>query len=249
MLLKNHVAIVTGAASERGIGRAIAQLMIDHGATVAVLDINNDALGKTCEALGDKARGYRCNVSDWAQTKACFDQIVADLGVPHTLVNNAGITQPKGLLEIEEADFDAVIGVSLKGSFFCSKAVVPYMQREHRGSVISISSISAERGGGIFGGPHYSAAKAGMLGLTRALARNHAREGIRFNAVCPGFVETDITAGRLSAEQHQAIEDSIPMGRTGVPQDVARVCVFLASGLSEYVTGEVIDVNGGMHID
>lgn len=249
MLLENHVTVVTGAASKRGIGRATAKLMIEHGATVAMLDTNSDALNVTCKELGDRARGYVCDVTDWTGAKACFAELVADLGVPHTLVNNAGITQSKGLLEIEEADFDAVIGVSLKGSFFCSKALIPYMQREQRGSVINISSVSAERGGGIFGGPHYSAAKAGMLGLTRALARNYARDGIRVNAVAPGFVETDITAGRLSPEQHRAIEESIPMGRTGSPRDVARICVFLASELSEYVTGEVVDVNGGMHID
>jgi NAD(P)-dependent dehydrogenase (short-subunit alcohol dehydrogenase family) len=248
MLLQDHIAVVTGGASERGIGRATAELMLAHGAAVAIVDSNEEALAATCAALGERARGYVGNVTDWDQTRDCFARIVADLGVPHTLVNNAGITQPKGLLEIADADFDAVIGVSLKGGFHCAKAVVPYMARQRRGSIINMSSVSAERGGGIFGGPHYSAAKAGLLGLMRALARDHAREGIRVNAIAPGFIETGITGDNLSAEQRQMIAESIPMGRMGAPLDVARVCVFLASELSEYVTGEVIDVNGGMHI-
>lgn len=249
MLLDNHLAVITGAASARGIGSATARLMMQHGAQVAILDTDRDALDSTCESLDDGAHGYRCDVTDWTAIQECFQRIVQELGPPDTLVNNAGITQPKGMLEIEESDFDAVIEVNLKGTFFCTKAVLPYMQERGRGSVINMSSVSAERGGGIFGGPHYSAAKAGVLGLMRAVARNHAREGIRCNAVAPGFIETDITAGKLSAEQHQGIRESIPAGRTGSPEDVARICVFLASELSEYVTGEVVDVNGGMHID
>lgn len=249
MLLNSQVAVVTGAASPRGIGRATAELMLEFGASVAILDTNEEALDATCKQLGDRAKGCVCDVTDWSQTRRCFDSIVNDLGLPRILVNNAGITQPKRLLEIEEGDFDAVLAVNMKGTFFCSKAVVPLMKQAGGGSIINMSSVSAERGGGIFGGPHYSAAKAGILGLTRALARDHARDGVRVNAVAPGFIETDITGGKLTNEQHEAIAESIPMGRTGRPLDVARVCVFLASDLAGYVTGEVVDVNGGMHID
>lgn len=249
MLLQDHIAVITGAASPRGIGRATAALFLEHGATVAVLDRDRETLERSCAELGECARPYACDVTDWASVQAAMEAVVRELGVPHTLVNNAGITQPRGLLEIEERDYDAVLDVNLKGTFFCCKALVPHLQRAGRGSIANMSSVSAERGGGIFGGPHYSAAKAGILGLTRALARSHAADGIRVNAVAPGFIETDITAGRLTEAQHRQIRESIPMGRTGQPLDVARICLFLASELSEYVTGEVIDVNGGMHID
>jgi len=249
MLLEDHIAVITGAASPRGIGRATAELFLEHGATVAVIDRDRQALETTCRELGERAHPYACDVTDWESVRSAIESVVAELGVPHTLVNNAGITQPKGLLDIEEGDFDAVMDVNLKGAFFCSKALMPHLTSAGRGSIVQMSSVSAERGGGIFGGPHYSAAKAGMLGLMRALARNHAADGVRVNAVAPGFIETDITAGKLSDAQHRQIRESIPMQRTGRPLDVARICLFLASDLSEYVTGEVIDVNGGMHID
>jgi NAD(P)-dependent dehydrogenase (short-subunit alcohol dehydrogenase family) len=165
------------------------------------------------------------------------------------LVNNAGITQPKRIDEISEDDYDAVLDVNLRGTFLCSKAVIPHMRKAGKGSIVSMSSVSAKRGGGVFGGSHYSAAKAGIIGLTRAMARELAPEGIRVNAVAPGLIDTDITKGKLSPELKAQIIDTIPMKRMGLPIDVARACLFFASELSSYVTGEIMDVNGGMYID
>jgi NAD(P)-dependent dehydrogenase (short-subunit alcohol dehydrogenase family) len=165
------------------------------------------------------------------------------------LVNNAGVTQPKRIDQITISDYDIVMDVSLRGAFLCSQAVLPFMRQCGRGSIICISSVSAKRGGGIFGGPHYSAAKAGMLGLARALARDLAPENIRVNAIAPGLVDTDITGGQISAERMAAIIKDIPLGRIAQPLDIARACLFFASSLAGYVTGEVMDVNGGSHID
>ena len=249
MLLSGEVAVVTGGAFGRGLGQAIARLYAEQGARVAVTDINGQGAQKLADSLGSMHRGYRCDVSKRSEVEALFSQIEQDLGPPSILVNNAGITQPKGISEITEADYDAVLDVNLRGTFLCSKVVIPDMRRLGRGSIICISSVSAKRGGGIFGGPHYSASKAGILGLARAMARELAPEGIRVNAVAPGLIDTDITKGKLSDEQLADVLKSIPMGRLGQPIDVARACLFFASSLSEYVTGEVMDVNGGMHID
>ncbi|MBW1766230.1 MAG: SDR family oxidoreductase [Deltaproteobacteria bacterium] len=249
MLLNGEVAVVTGGASARGIGQAIARLYAEQGAHVAVTDIDGQGAQKLADSLGSVHRGYRCDVTKHSEVEAVFSQIAQELGPVSILVNNAGITQPKGISEITEADYDAVLDVNLRGTFLCSKAVIPNMRRLGRGSIICISSVSAKRGGGIFGGPHYSASKAGILGLTRAMARELAPEGIRVNAIAPGLIDTDITKGKLSDEQKADVLKSIPMGRMGQPIDVARACLFFASSLSEYVTGEVMDVNGGMHID
>ena len=249
MLLTGEVAVVTGAASQRGIGQAIARLYAEQGANVAVVDKDGQGAQRSAERLGSIHRGYRCDVARRTEVEAVFLQVAQELGPISILVNNAGITQPKRISEITEADYDAVLDVNLRGAFLCSQAVIPGMRRLGRGSIICISSVSAKRGGGIFGGPHYSAAKAGILGLTRALARELAPEGIRVNAIAPGLIDTDITQGKLSDELKAEIVRAIPMGRLGQPMDVARACLFFAGSLSEYITGEVMDVNGGMHID
>lgn len=249
MLLSGQVAVVTGGASEHGIGRATACLFAQYGAHVAVLDIDGQGAQLAGDSLGSEHRGYHCDVTIGSEVQTVFSQVASDLGSPSILVNNAGITQPKRIAEITEADYDKVLDVNLRGTFLCSKAVLPYMRRLGSGSIICMSSVSAKRGGGIFGGPHYSAAKAGILGLARAMARELAPEGIRVNAIAPGLIHTDITRGKMSPEQEADIVKSIPMGRIGQPIDVARACLFFASPLSEYVTGEVMDVNGGMHID
>jgi len=249
MLLQSEIAVVTGGASERGIGQAIARLFAEEGAHVAVLDIDGERAQKVAASMGDEHGGYRCDVTSQTEVQSVFSQVTGDLGPPAILVNNAGITQPKRMAEITEEDYDAVLDVNLRGTFLCSKAVLPYMLELRRGSIICISSVSAKRGGGIFGGPHYCAAKAGILGLMRAMAREFAPEGIRVNAIAPGLIDTDITKGKLTGELKAEIIKTIPIGRLGLPIDVARACLFFASHLSEYVTGEVMDVNGGMHID
>lgn len=249
MLLQDEIAVVTGAASRRGLGQAIARLFAEHGAKVAVLDIDAEGARRVAADLGPSHRGLRCDVTKASEVEAVITQAAQELGPPSILVNNAGITQPKRIDEITEEDYDAVLDVSLRGTFLCSKAVIPHMQRLGKGSIICMSSVSAKRGGGIFGGPHYCAAKAGILGLTRTLARDLAPDGIRVNALAPGLIDTDITQGKLTDELKAQIIETIPIGRLGRPLDVARACLFFASDLSGYVTGEVMDVNGGMHID
>jgi NAD(P)-dependent dehydrogenase (short-subunit alcohol dehydrogenase family) len=247
MLLEGKVAIITGAGSARGIGRATARLFAEHGARLALLDLRGAQ--DVAAELGDQHCGYTCDVTDQAQVRATFAQIEADLGPAEVLVNNAGISQPKRIDEISEQDYDAVMDVSMRGTFLCSQAALAGMRKLGRGSIVNLSSVSAKRGGGIFGGPHYSAAKAGILGLTRALARDLGREQIRVNAVAPGLVDTDITQGQVVGERLEAVLRDIPLGRIAQPIDVARACLFLASDLAGYITGEVMDVNGGSHID
>jgi NAD(P)-dependent dehydrogenase (short-subunit alcohol dehydrogenase family) len=245
-LLDGRTAIITGAASPRGLGRATAQLFAEHGARIAVLDLDAGAAEAAAAALpGTGHIGLACDVTDkWA----CADAVAAVLdafGQVDVLVNNAGITQPLKLMQIEPENYEAVTDVNLRGTLYMSQAVIPHMRAQKAGSIVNISSVSAQRGGGIFGGPHYSAAKAGVLGLTKAMARELAPDGIRANAVCPGFIATDITAGKLTPEMMETILDGIPMGRAGEASDVAGCCLFLASSLSAYVTGSEVDVNGG----
>lgn len=249
MLLDDAVAIVTGAASKNGIGRAIAQAFSDYGARVAILDLDEGSAEQAAKSIGEAHSGYGCDVTRAQDVEEALSRVAEDLGYPSVLVNNAGITQPKRLEEITDEDYDAVLDVNLRGTLLCSRTIVPYMRVAGAGNIICMSSVSAKRGGGVFGGPHYSAAKAGILGLMRAMARDLAPEGIRVNAVAPGFINTDITQGQLSDDQLNQIAREIPMGRAGEAKEVANACLFLASELSSYVTGEVLDVNGGSHID
>jgi NAD(P)-dependent dehydrogenase (short-subunit alcohol dehydrogenase family) len=249
MLLEGEIAVITGAASERGLGQGIAKLFSEHGATVAILDLDENTAKERAESLGSGHGGYRCDVTNRKEVISAISSVVRDLGTPTVLVNNAGITQPKKMMEITDANYDAVLDVSLRGTFICSQEVIPLMRKAGKGSIISISSVSAKRGGGIFGGPHYSAAKAGIMGLTRAMARELAPDGIRVNALAPGLIDTDITQGKLTPKLKAEIVEGIPMKRIGKPSDVAGACLFFASELSSNVTGEIMDVNGGMHID
>lgn len=244
-LLDGKFAIITGAASPRGLGKATAKLFAEHGATVAIIDLNEDDAVKAALELGEQHIGLKGDVTD----KATCDAIIAKLhktwGKIDILVNNAGITQPLKSLEINADNYDAVMDVNLRGTLYMSQAAIPFMRDANAGSIINMSSVSAQRGGGIFGGPHYSAAKAGILGLTKAMAREFAPFNVRLNAICPGFIATDITAGKLTEEMHKTVLEGIPMGRAGKATDVAGCALFLASDLSQYCTGTEIDVNGG----
>ncbi len=246
MLLDGTVAVISGAASPRGIGLATARLFAAHGARVAILDLHDS--GEAAAGLGPMHRGYACDVTDRAACGQAVGQAIADLGGIDVLVNNAGITQPLKLMEIGPEQWDAVLDVNLRGVLNLSQAAVPHMRERRAGSIACMSSVSAQRGGGIFGGPHYSAAKAGVLGLAKAMARELGPDGIRVNCVTPGLIQTDITGGRLTPAMKTEIAATIPLGRLGEAEDVARVFLFLASELSGYVTGAVIDVNGGMLI-
>ncbi len=245
-LLDARTAIITGAASARGLGKATAILFAEHGARVAILDLDEaQAQAAAADLPGDGHIGLACNVTDKAACADATTKALDAFGQVDILVNNAGITQPLKIMGIEPENYDAVLDVNLRGTLYMSQALIPHMRERKSGSIVNISSVSAQRGGGIFGGPHYSAAKAGILGLTKAMARELAPDGIRSNAVCPGFIATDITGGKLSPEMLDQILDGIPMGRAGEASDVAGCCLFLASNLSAYVTGSEVDVNGG----
>ena len=164
------------------------------------------------------------------------------------LVNNAGITQPLKIMDIEPRNYEAVLDVNLRGTLYMSQAAIPRCARSESGAIVCMSSVSAQRGGGIFGGPHYSAAKGGVLGLAKAMARELGPDGIRVNSVTPGLIQTDITGGKLTDELKAQIAAGIPLKRLGVADDVANACLFLASDLSSYITGAIVDVNGGMLI-
>jgi NAD(P)-dependent dehydrogenase (short-subunit alcohol dehydrogenase family) len=252
MLLRGRTAVISGAASPRGIGLATARRFAAEGARIAILDIDTGAAKAAAESLEPVSAGPHlgvgCNVADREACASAIDSVIGSFGQIDVLINNAGITQPVKLLEITPSDWERVQDVNLKGVLFLSQAVIPHMRRRKGGSIACMSSVSAQRGGGIFGGPHYSAAKAGVLGLAKAMAREFGPDGIRVNCVTPGLIGTDITAGKLTDEMKSKILEGIPLGRLGEANDVAGIYTFLASDLSAYVTGAVIDVNGGMLI-
>jgi NAD(P)-dependent dehydrogenase (short-subunit alcohol dehydrogenase family) len=248
MLLKGKNAVISGAASARGIGRATAKLFAEHGARVAVLDLDAEGAKNAAGELGKGHIGLGCDVADLESCESAAKQTIAAFGQVDILINNAGISQPVKLMEIEPKDWQRVVDVNMTGVLYLSQAFVPHMRSRKQGSIACMSSVSAQRGGGIFGGPHYSAAKAGVLGLAKAMARELGPDGIRVNSVTPGLIQTDITGDKLTPEMRTDIVKGIPLGRLGDAEDVARIYLFLASDLSSYVTGAVIDVNGGMLI-
>ena len=247
-LLSGKVALITGAASMNGIGRKTAQLFASQGATVVIADLDDEASKEAAAVLGSEHLGVAANVTKLEDCQSAVAQVLACYGRLDVLVNNAGITQPVKLLEITGSDYDRITDVSLRGTLYMSQAVVPAMKAQGAGSIICMSSVSAQRGGGIFGGPHYSAAKAGVLGLAKAMARELGPDGIRVNSITPGLIQTDITAGKLTDAMRAEILKGIPLQRLGNAVDVANACAFLASDLSSYLTGVTLDVNGGMLI-
>jgi len=248
MLLTDKTAVISGAASPRGIGRASARLFANHGARVAILDLDAAAAKGAAEELGPGHIGIGCDVGDLTNCRQAAEQAIAAFGKVDILINNAGISQPLKLMDIAPEDWQLVVDVNLTGVLYLSQAFIPHMRTRKQGSIACMSSVSAQRGGGIFGGPHYSAAKAGVLGLSKAMARELGPDGIRVNSVTPGLIQTDITGGKLTPEMTADIIKGIPLNRLGDAKDVANIYLFLASDLSAYVTGAVIDVNGGMLI-
>jgi NAD(P)-dependent dehydrogenase (short-subunit alcohol dehydrogenase family) len=248
VLLQNRIAIVTGAASARGIGKAMAAVFAKNGAKVVILDLDADAASAAARDIGAEHLGLKCDVTKKPDCDAAAKKVIDRFGQIDVLVNNAGITQPLKFMEIQPSNYEAVTDVSLRGSLYMSQAVVPHMRSRKSGSIVMLSSVSAQRGGGIFGGPHYSAAKAGVLGLARAMARELGPDNIRVNSVTPGLIQTDITGGKLTDALKVDIIKGIPLARLGDAIDVANCCLFLASDLSSYLTGVTLDVNGGMLI-
>jgi len=248
VLLKGKFAIVSGGAGVRGIGFATARTFAEQGARVAILDIDADGARRAAAELGPNHIGIGCNVTDKADCDRAVAEVIAAFGRIDILINNAGITQAIKVWDIDDASWTRIQDVNLKGVLFLSQAVMPHMRAAKSGSIACMSSVSAQRGGGILGGAHYSAAKAGVLGLAKAMARELGGDGIRVNCVAPGLIQTDINAGKISDEKRIEILAGIPLNRLGVPQEVANVFLFLASDLSAYLTGNTIDVNGGMLI-
>jgi len=248
MLLAGKVAVISGAANPRGIGFATARLFAAHGAKVAILDLDETASRNAASELGAEHRGFACNVVEPAACKAAAGAVLEAFGQADVLINNAGITQPVKTMDITPEDLRRILAVNLDGVLYLSQAFIPHMRERKQGSIACMSSVSAQRGGGVFGGPHYSAAKAGVLGLAKAMARELGPDNIRVNCVTPGLIQTDITGGKLTDEMQRDILKGIPLNRLGNADEVAGVYLFLASDLSSYVTGAVIDVNGGMLI-
>lgn len=245
-LLEGKVAIITGAA--RGIGKAIAVEFAKQGASVAFTDIAADDnfanTEKELKAFGVMAKGYASNASDYQQSEETVEQIVKDFGRVDILVNNAGITRDGLLMRMSEQQWDMVININLKSAFNLTKGVLKYMMKQHSGSIINMSSVVGVSGNA--GQANYSASKAGLIGFTKSVAQELGSRGIRCNAIAPGFIITEMTA-KLPEEVRESWAAKIPLRRGGTPEDVANVCVFLGSDLSSYVSGQVINVCGGMN--
>lgn len=242
---ENRVALITGAA--RGIGATIALALAAEGTDIAVVDYGEksaaeETLAKIAER-GVRVAYYRCDVSDFAAAKATADAVVKDFGKIDILVNNAGVTADKLLVRMEEEDWDRVININLKGCFNMIKHVTPYMMRKRYGRIVSISSVVGLMGNA--GQANYSASKAGIIGLTKTVAKEFAPRGVTANAVAPGFIKTAMTEA-LSEEQKQAMYKLIPLGKLGETEDIAEAVLFLVSDRARYITGEVLRVDGGM---
>lgn len=244
-LLTGKTAIITGAS--RGIGRAIALTFAGEGAHVAFTDLRRDVNMESTEneliKLGVRAKGYASDASSFAECENLVNTVIQDFGRVDILVNNAGIARDNLLMRMLESDWDMVLGVNLKSVFNMTKAIQRHMLKQRFGSIINMSSIVGVRGNA--GQANYSASKAGMIGFTKSIAQELGSRNIRCNAIAPGFIESEMTA-QLPAEARESWLKNIPLRRSGTPQDVANAALFLASDLSDYITGQVIQVCGGM---
>lgn len=246
-MLENKVALITGAS--RSIGRQIAISMAKAGANIAIVFANNDEAANSTllEVLaeGVQAKCYKCDVSDFSETESVIKQVCADFGRIDILVNNAGITKDKLVLQMSEEEYDKVLDTNLKGAFNMIRHTYRQFLRNRYGRIINITSVSGLMGNA--GQANYSASKAGLVGLTKTIAKELAAKGVTCNAIAPGYIGTDMTSA-MNEEAKEAIANAIPLKRIGKPEDVANLAVFLASDLSEYITGEVIKVDGGLYI-
>jgi NAD(P)-dependent dehydrogenase (short-subunit alcohol dehydrogenase family) len=237
MLMKEKVCVIVGTASPKGIGRAAVELFREQAATVVAVDI----------AMDDPRAGIRCDVVDAEDCERMFSEVIARHGRLDCLVNCAGTVSPKGMLDIGMQDFDRILETNLKGAFNLCQGALRRFREQRSGVIVNVSSLAAQRGGGLLGGPHYAAAKGGVISLTRAIAREFGPLGIRANVVCPAMIGTGMLDG-FSRERLDEIVSGIPLGRAGLAREAAGACLFLASDLAGYVTGATLDVNGGSHI-
>ena len=249
---QDRTVIVTGAGAARGIGRETCLRLAAAGWSVAALDLDEGAAQETAELAareGDgRAIGLGCDVTKSDQVDAAVSAVERDLPPLAALVNNAGITAPTRFLDIEEEEWDRIFDVNVRGTYLVTRRVLPGLVGRGHGRIVNLSSVSAVRGGGVFGGSHYSAAKAAVLGLTRALAREAGPSGVTCNALAPGLIGTDITAGKLSPERRAQILADVPVRREGTVGEVASMIVYLCSEDAGFVTGATLDINGGSHI-
>ncbi len=246
MRLEGKNALITGAA--QGIGKSIAIGMAKEGANIAIADVNIESAKNTSQevrSIGVKSIAIKLDVSKQDDVTNAFETCIKEFGTLDILVNNAGITRDTVLLRMKEEDWDMVLNVNLKGSFLCSKEAVKIMAKQRSGKIISISSVVAYIGNP--GQSNYSSSKAGLIGLTKTIAKEYASRGIRANAIAPGFIQTAMT-DILSDEVKNEMKKSIPLGQFGTPEDVTSSVIFLASKESDYITGQVIHVNGGMYM-
>ena len=245
--LEGKTAVITGAS--RGLGKAIALAMAQSGAGVAIIYAENEgaaaAVRAQAESFGVKAASYKCDVGDYQAVKSTCDCIIADFSAVDILVNNAGIIRDNLLLRMSELDFDAVIDVNLKGAFNFIKHLSRQLMKSPAGRIINIASVSGMMGNS--GQANYAAAKAGMIGLTKTVAKEFASRNITCNAIAPGFIETDMTTA-LPQSVREYIDTAVPLKRMGAADEVANLAVFMASGLSSYITGDVIKVDGGLYM-
>ena len=246
MSLSGKIALVTGAA--QGIGRDIALGLAKDGAEAAICDVNLEAAQKTAgdiEAMGRKSLALKANVASSADVTAMIDQVVEKFGRIDILVNNAGITRDGLILRMKDEDWDLVLSINLKGAFLCTKSALKYMTKQRSGTIINIASIVGAMGNA--GQANYVASKAGLIGLTKTIAREYSNRNVTANAVAPGFIDTAMTQA-LSEQVRTDLAKQIPLGRLGSSEDVANAVRFLASPAAAYITGQVIHVNGGMYM-
>jgi 3-oxoacyl-[acyl-carrier protein] reductase len=244
--LKGQVALVTGAA--QGIGKAVALLLAEEGADIAISDVNFEKAEETAkeiEALGRRSMAIRANVAVFDEVEKMVQAVIERFNQIHILVNNAGIARDKLLLRMSEEDWDLVLDINLKGTFHCTKAVIRYMSKQRGGKIVNIASVVGQMGNA--GQANYSASKAGVIGLTKTTAREFASRGINVNAIAPGYIVTPMTEA-LPEKAKEDLKRMIPMERLGQPEDVAQAVLFLVSEASNYITGQVINVNGGIYM-
>ncbi len=246
MKLKGKVALITGSA--QGIGKSVALLLARNGADIVVSDINLEKAEETAkeiEAMGPKAMAVKVDVAHLTEVERMVGAVLEKFGKIDILINNAGITRDKLILRMTEEDWDAVLNVNLRGTFNCTKTVIRYMAKQRSGKIVSIASVVGEMGNA--GQANYSASKAGVIGFTKTIAREFAQRGINVNAVAPGYIETPMTE-ILPEKVKEELKRLIPMERLGKPEDVAEAVLFLVSEESNYITGQVLNVNGGIYM-